>query len=88
MELFIKDSLKIIINKDSVFKNGKMGRNTKGLGKIIWLTVKVNVCMLMEIFMKDSGKKICQMGLEFKYFQMEINMKEIGLVINIMGMVR
>ena len=88
MELYLKDSLKEIAMKNSVFKNKMMSKNKKELGKIMLFMVKENFSILMEIFMKDSCMKVCQMVLEFIYFQMEINMKEIGYVINIKDMVR
>ena len=88
MELFLRDNVMVMINKDKVFKFGDMAQNMREHGKIIWLKGKENSCMLMEISMMDSGRMINQMVLEYTSFKMEISMKEISLIINMKASVK
>ena len=59
-------------------KNGLMGQNIPGNGKIIKHGVSVNLIIMTEIFILVNGLMIKLMVLEYTNISMDLGMKVIG----------
>jgi len=69
-------------------KFGKMGVNTRGIGKTIWQMVKGDLFIQMGMYMRESGRMIKLTERECIYIWMGQSIVESGKKINSMDLVR
>ena len=79
MELFIRETGKILLGMAMEYKCGQTELSIKVFGKMEKQQVKASLSMSMEIFMKESGSKIKLVDMVYTSTIMAHAMKDIGL---------
>jgi hypothetical protein len=78
MDLLIQENGRAKISMGLVYKNGLMEPGMKVITKIIRLTAKEHLIMLMVTDIRESGKEIKLMDMAITLIQMERHTKDTG----------
>jgi len=81
MELFIRETGKVVLGMDMERRYGQMEHCMKVFGKMERLQAKESLYMSMEIFIKESGNKIKLVDMVYTSTIMVHDIKDIGLMI-------
>jgi len=81
MELFIRETGKVVLGMDMERRYGQMEQSMKVFGKMERLQAKESLYMSMEIFIKESGNKIKLVDMVYTSTIMVHDIKDIGLMI-------